>query len=113
MTTPNPELMLACAKMAYPEHEWLIDQGKVVRIGAVNHCVGLIEFEYSDADAFWLERSLKKEVNGWWDFGEDRNRTGLYEAHSPKYPENIKDPSDTLLLIKCVSAQTNIPLEAP
>jgi len=90
----NPELIKKCAELAFPNHpsQWVL----------LHH----EDPEYVHA----IMKALMKEENGWWDFGEDRNRTGNYEAHSPKWPVNLKDKSFPLLLLKCVSAQTSIPL---
>lgn len=62
-------------------------------------------------DAFMLERALKKE--GWW-FGQfnDLKYGATRYADKARNRERIDicDNSDTLLLLKCVSAMTGIEL---
>ena len=92
--TINPELVKKCAEVAFPNHpsQWVL----------LHH----EDPEYVHA----LMIALMKEQNGWWDFGEDRNRTGRYEAYAPGQPENIFDESFPLLLLKACSSQFSIPV---
>ncbi len=102
--TINPQLMLAGAEMAFSEHQWR---------KAANGDIHNLDWDYfrphnGGRDAFALERALKKK--GWhfsWNESFDFYATNLTGNFSHEM-----DPSDTLLLLKCVSAQTNIPMFA-
>lgn len=120
--TINPELLLAGARMVNPdhgrerdhyEHRWHIKDGEVRR--RIDYSSFLtfdpIKNGWSGQhDAWALERALKKE--GWqfryqcaqfWAWNDWRRGEG-------KYLDPIGDDSDTLLLLKCVSAMTGIKL---
>lgn len=113
--TINPKLVLKAAQLAIPEAEWTIVDGRVRvvnwfgSVGSRNLNPYWFDPLTSDADAFLLERALKQRGNGWWSFFV--NALGLYMASSAEGPcESQYDESDTLLLLKCVSAQFSIPL---
>lgn len=103
----NPELLLVAANMADPKTdicEWRIADGGLIRL----HVDGVPQNEYffyqeNAAHAWALERALKKF--GYW-FGEDDNGFWAQDVLRPK----MYDPSDTLLLLKCLSAQTGVPV---
>lgn len=101
----NPELVKAGACMAIPfddPDEWNIDlNGLVFRVTFTPPYHVLFDPLQSYADAWRLERALK--ASGW-EFGKDED--GFY-ARGIKY---LQDHSDTLLLYKCLSSVTNIPM---
>lgn len=112
----NPALLLKAAEMARPIQyneegdEWFIDKhGLICRVILTEPYYVLFDPLTSDADAWALERALKKEG---WDFGY-WPELGFYIARPvTEIYQPLKDKSDTLLLLKCVSAQFNIPMGA-
>lgn len=100
----NPELLLRAAQLAQPDKEWIISVlGNVVETGKLNY----FDIMIYGSDAWALERALKDERNGGWVFY--KTPKGIYVAFNiDSQPQS--DPSDTLLLLKAVSAQFSIPL---
>jgi hypothetical protein len=115
----NPELIKACAELAIPAWKWRISIPAYYYEGnEVTTADSLTEYDdpvsftplHSDSDAMKLERALKEPLAGYyigWYFCKKQN--GLYAAYPPG-GRCIEDKSDTLLLLKCVSAQTGIAL---
>jgi hypothetical protein len=112
----NPELVLEAWKIVCPE--FAKAQGAVkarlfdttgIEVLRGYAIVAIFDPLKSDSDAMKLERALKQRGNGWWSFFV--NALGLYMASSAEGPcKSQYDESDTLLLLKCVSAQTGIAL---
>lgn len=99
----NPELVEAAAEIAFP--------GVDMRQGHPTHALSFNPLE-DDSDAFALERALKDECNGRWAFSKSIGNT-LFMASSRDGATKgavLTDKSDTLLLLKCVSAMTNLPM---
>lgn len=118
MTTPriNPAVVLKAAEMAMPPKEnnpWFIDKHGVCREGIDGFTISGWQFFNPlahDSDAMKLERALKQQ---WWAFSAYAKKDGIlvYVAiGAGGRPENLTDPSDTLLLLKCVAAQYSIEL---
>lgn len=116
----NPELVLECARMAYQKATWFISD----RHGSVGTIITRIDdhedenemplFKPFDplsynSDAWALERALKNRENGEWSFGKTIFSDTKHKANSPRHG-SAYDESDTLLLLKCVSAMRSIPL---
>lgn len=106
--TVNPELVKAAADIAKPlpaGEEWRVEENRVW-YGFENSYYTNTEFNpLTSADDFKaLLVCLMDGKNGAWEFGKDED--GFY-ARGPKY---FQDPSESLLLLKCVSAQTGIPM---
>lgn len=119
----NPELLLACAEMAYPEEKgnWRI---------AANGDVYTTDWQYfrplkSNADAMKLGEALERNGFKFWfsteyeyepsDDGRYRVTVGeseYYYGLGFDFPNPVKDKTSALRYVKCVSAQTSIPLLA-
>jgi hypothetical protein len=109
----NPECVRAAANMAIPGKRW-----KVLTFMGLDDWITVVGAKDDsrfnplddDSDAMKLERALKEPIAGYyigWYFCKKQN--GLYAAYPPG-GRCIEDKSDTLLLLKCVSAQTGIAL---
>lgn len=115
MTTPiNPEALLQAmlkgAQMAIPAEDWRIEQC-YFRHAVFGNSLNIFNPLESDSDAMKLERALKQKENGGWIFWKFQYETlDLYVSDNGD--GRITDPSDTLLLLKCVAAQTGIPLHS-
>jgi hypothetical protein len=118
--TINPQLILAAAQMAVPGKTW-----KILTFMGWDDWVTVIGAKddsrfnplQSDGDAWALERALKDKVNGGWRFWKfqygDSDNEGMqtFVADAVSHGQ-ITEPSDTLLLLKALASQTNIPMFA-
>lgn len=112
--TVNPELLLAAWETAFPE--FAKAQGKVTvrRLGATAieilrgyAVVSIFDPLKDGADAHALMLALMDYKNGAWQFGKTRCDE-QYIAW--KTGDHYIVQSSATLLLRCVSAQTNIPL---
>lgn len=108
----NPELVKVAAKMVDPSKDWDAERCGLEVMAFYLQPFGEereLEEVYFDPintgeDAWSLELVLKKQG---WDFGFSKSNKfrAIHESLRTQY-----DESDTLLLLRCVSAQTNIPM---
>jgi hypothetical protein len=113
--TINPELVKKAAEVAIPGTKWYIEDGRVFewsRRRKDGSLVEWIDFDLtSDSDAMKLERALRRKENGQWVFSFDTQVPGEHSAWSfTDSGVSVHSPSDTLLLLECVSAMTGLPL---
>lgn len=105
----NPELLLIGARLAQLDYHWEINNGAIIHgdiiMGQWKKLGDFNPIESND-DAWALERALK---DGGWSFGPSSfPNNGKYRAtHSTAWPTQWSE-SDTLLLLKCLSAQTGV-----
>jgi hypothetical protein len=108
--TINPELVKKCAEVAHPESVWINDDGLIVREQGAAYFDPTQDDHWGMADAHALMRALMKEG---WIFsrtsGSEPELRELYEAKTP-LGHFCEDESFPLLLLKCASAQFNIPV---
>lgn len=108
----NPEVKLRALAMIYPDWDFEYDGSVLYRSfkGKENwHRFGS-DLLTPGTDTFLLERALKKEGLAFQWIKLD-NGTEFFHAYTAtKNWVGQSDESDTLLLLKCVSAQTNLPM---
>jgi hypothetical protein len=102
----NPELILAAAKIARPQYNWLMREDRIeydeYEEGMLACSVGFF-VEYAD-EAHALMLALMKAGNGLWSFGS--NHEDIYVAW--RVGDHLMDESFPLLLLKACAAQTGI-----
>lgn len=98
----NPEVILKAAQITEPGKDWFISPEGIMYQND-DTFDGYTTFDYMTW-GFALERALKKEQ--WVFYQTPKGKYVAFDVHGK--PES--DESDTLLLLRCVSAQFSIPL---